>query len=91
MRPRPTRFVCLVTALLSAGFIGPSALADPLYTITDLGSGPITLTTATGGTTVLPAYDGISVGDYATSQFVSVSNRNASCAFSIDARHHVGV
>ena len=53
MRSRRTRLVCLRMVLLAAGFFGPPVLADPLYMITDLGTGPITVMAPNGRPTVM--------------------------------------
>jgi hypothetical protein len=84
MSPRTIRLsrfaFCLAMALLAAEFTGPQALADPLYTITDLGTGPITFSTASGGTVGLPSTWSATAS--ATTQFVSVSNGQDSYSFS---------
>jgi hypothetical protein len=72
----------LVMAMMAAGLTGPQAFADPLYTITNLGAGPITLSTAGGGSIVIsPASVNLPVGAAVNSQIVSVSNGQASYAF----------
>ena len=53
MCSRRTRLVCLRMVLLAAGFFGPPVLADPLYMITDLGTGPITVMAPNGRPTVM--------------------------------------
>ncbi len=56
-------------------------MADPLYTITDLGTGTITFSTASGGTVALATGNGLTTAS-ATTPFVSVSAGQGSYAFS---------
>jgi hypothetical protein len=67
---------------LLAGLSGTVAKADPLYTVTNLGSGVINLATVSGGTIAVSA-GGLPFGSsFATSQLVSVSNGQVSYSFS---------
>jgi hypothetical protein len=88
--PRHGMSSCLLTALLVLCSNLPAALADPIsgYTVTNLGSGPITLTTS-NGTTVPVDSSGSFYGYYGGSltsvtggaPVVSVSNGQASYSF----------
>ncbi len=88
--PRRGLCSCLLTALFVLCSNPPAALADPIsgYTVTNLGSGPITLTTS-NGTTVPVNFSGPFYGYYGGSltsvtsgaPVVSVSNGNASYSF----------
>ena len=66
---------------LASEFAGKAAMADPLYTITDLGTGTITFSTASGGTVALATGNGLTTAS-ATTPFVSVSAGQGSYVFS---------
>ena len=68
---------------LAVGLLGTGVRADGLYTITNLGSGNITLNTAGGGSSVFNAGSGPGPDSvyYATDQFVSVSNGQSTYSF----------
>ncbi len=79
---RASRFTFSLTMIsLASAFAGTRAMADPLYTITDLGTGPITFTTASGATVALATGNGLTTAS-ATTPFVSVSTGQGSYAFS---------
>ena len=63
------RLLIFSTLALLTGLSGNLAKADPLYTVTNLGSGNITYTTASDGTSS------------ATTQYVSVSNGEVTYSF----------
>ena len=68
------------TLTLITGLVGTSAKADPVYTVTNLGSNGVTLTTAGGGTIAVSQF-GVTDGSPATNQLASVSNGQVSYAF----------
>ena len=79
----------LAIIVLATGLGGQSALADALYTVTNLGTGPISFTTASGNSiSVNPdqfnnSYSQIAFGNsWNYSQLASVSNGQVSYAFS---------
>jgi len=89
MTPRTRRLICGLTGSCIAFFVtalSTPVRADPMYTITDLGAGNITLTTASGGTLGLP--NSLSANDSGAAssslnynQIASVSNGQSSYAF----------
>jgi hypothetical protein len=87
MTPRTSRLrrnpVVFWTFALLVGLSGTVAKADPVYSITNLGPGDITLTTASGSTStaVIPGGGNITPSG-ATSQLASVSNGQVSYSFS---------
>jgi hypothetical protein len=87
MTPRTRRLsrnpIVFWSFALLVGLSGTAARADPVYSITNLGSGDITLTTASGSTftAVIPGGAGI-LASGATSQLASVSNGQVSYSFS---------
>jgi hypothetical protein len=85
MTPRTSRLgrnpVVFWSFALLVGLSGTAAKADPLYTVTNLGSGNINLATASGGT-IAVSPGGLPYGSsLATSQLVSVSNGQVSYPF----------
>ncbi len=93
MTPRTRRSICGLTGSCIAFFVTAVCTpvrADPMYTITDLGAGNITLTTASGGTLGLPnslyANDsGAASSSLNYNQIASVSNGQSSYAFQTTA------
>jgi hypothetical protein len=84
MTPRTRRLsrnpVVFWAFALLVGLSGTAARADALYTVTNLGSSGVTLTTAGGGT-IAVSPTGTPVADLATSQLASVSNGQVSYSF----------
>ena len=65
---------------LIAGLFGTAVKADPVYTVINLGSGGITLTTAGGGSIAVSQFGGTDA-NLATSQLAKVSNGQVSYSF----------
>jgi MYXO-CTERM domain-containing protein len=71
--------ICLLGSVVSTAHADPS---PPTYTLTDLGSGNITFTTAKGDVIAVPSNPLQGTSGLVTSQIASVSNGQASYAFS---------
>jgi hypothetical protein len=84
MTPRTRRLsrnpVVFWSIALLVGLSGTVAKADPLYTVTNLGSGNITLTTAVGST-IVQSTNQLPNASIATSQLTSISNGQVSYSF----------
>jgi hypothetical protein len=81
MAPRTIRgLLVLRTLVLMTSLCETAVKADSIYTVTNPGSGGVTLTTADGGTVAVSQF-GVTNADLATSQLAGVSNGQVSYSF----------